>query len=252
MVRATGRALWGGAWTTVALVAALAAPAVAAPSSQDEWDRQLQEKIEKRLLGQVELHPRNLQIEVREAEVRLSGTVASLEEKRKVERLVWGFVEVRAVENLVQVRPSGRPDMALRQEILDLLDRYTALRRPAVDAQVQEGRAILTGMVEEDIDRVQAEVQAASVSGVTQIDDQIVVAGRPEAPPSSTAALVTSLLANPITFGAVRDLRVEGDGGTITLYGHVASEGQRLEAERLAMSVPGVERVINRIRSEAP
>jgi osmotically-inducible protein OsmY len=239
--------------TVVALVASLAAvAAAAAPSSQDEWDRQLQEKIEGRLLGQVEIHPRDLKVEVREAEVRLSGSVASLEERRKVERLVWGFVEVRAVENLVQVRPSGRPDMALRQDVLNLFDRYTALRRPAVDVRVQDGRAILTGMVEEDIDRVQAEVQAASVPGITRIDDQILVASRPEAPPSSTAALVTSLLANPITFGVVRDLRVEGDGGTITLHGQVASETERLEAERLAMSVPGVERVINRIRSEAP
>ena len=101
MGKATGRSAWARMAWGMAIVCAIASPPAVGEGDATEWDRQLRESIEKRLLGQVELQPRSLKVEVSEGHVRLAGSVASLEERRKVEQLVLGFVEVRGVASLV-------------------------------------------------------------------------------------------------------------------------------------------------------
>src|SRR5688572_30302708 len=112
----------------VALLALALPGAVGAyVGADDEADRLLQEQITNRLLGQVALYPRNLNVVVRDGHVQVTGSVASLEEVDAIDRLVLGFVGVRDVDNRVTVRPSMRSDPAIAQEVRRELDRFTAL-----------------------------------------------------------------------------------------------------------------------------
>jgi hyperosmotically inducible periplasmic protein len=222
--------------------------------AEDEADRRLREQIENRLQGQVSLHPKDLVVSVRDGFVQVTGSVAALQEVDLVDRLVLGIVGVREVDNRVTVRPSTRSDLAIRQEVRRLLDRFPALRWPSVDVAVAEGRVTLTGDVPEGIDKAEAERQARKVAGVTAVDNQV----RPGAPPAPAAGAdeletrVRSLLANPLTFGVVRDLRVETDGGTVYLYGKVPREADKEEAGRLVRALSGVDSVVNLIAADTP
>jgi osmotically-inducible protein OsmY len=151
--------------------------------AEEAGDRRLRDQITARLEGQVALHPRELQVEVDGGLVRLSGTVASLEEIDTVERLVQGIVGVRKLDNHLQVRSSTRSDLAIAQEIRRRLDRFVALRSPAVEAAVSEGRALVTGLVSEAVDRAEAERQARSVPGVVSAPSRL-----PRAWPCACAA----------------------------------------------------------------
>jgi osmotically-inducible protein OsmY len=231
----------------------IAVAVLGAARAEEGGDRRLREQIAARLEGQVSLHLRDLKLEVSRGDVRVSGTVASLEEVDTVERLVQGIVGVRRLDNRVRVRPSPRSDAAIGQELRRRLDRFTALRSPAVEAEVTDGHAVLSGTVGEAVDRVEAERQARSVPGVLHLDNRLAVRGPVWSGDDSgvggedLAVRVRSLLANPLTFGAVRRLRVEAEGSTIYLHGAVAREADREEAGRLAATVSGVTRVVNLI-----
>lgn len=220
-------------------------------AAESEADRRLRERISARLEGQVSLHPRNLAVAVKDGSVRLTGSVASLEEVDAMDRLVKGIVEVREVDNRVSVRPSTRSDLAIRQDLRQRLDKFPSLRQPSVEAVVKEGRAVLTGRVRDGVDRLEADRQARSVAGVVSLENRIEVSVNPSGPPGHAsdglAVRVRSLLGNPLTFGAVRQLRVEVDGSTVYLYGKVSRDADRDEAGKLTLTVAGVQRVVNLI-----
>jgi len=222
--------------------------------ADDEADRWLHEEITGRLLGQVALHPRDLNVVVHDGHVQVTGSVAALEEVDAIDRIVHGVVGVRTVDNRLTVRPSTRSDLAITQEVRTLLDKFPALRWPAVDVSVKEGRVTLSGQASEAMGRAEAERQARKVAGVTGVENQIHPLGSPAplANPDELQVRVRSLLANPLVFGVVRDLRVEVDAGRVYLYGIVPREADREEAERLVRSLSGVRDVVNMMDAEEP
>ena len=241
--RAPGRAPW------MALIL-MGAAGLAVAGPMEEWDRVLRERIESRLLGQVSVDTRDISVQVDEGDVRLAGTVESLRDAESIERMVRGFVEVRGVDNRIAVRSIERTGIAIQQEVRLLLDRYPTLRWPHVAVSVDEGVVVLSGRVQEAVDRTVATIETSSVPGVLGIQNLLEIeatgAGR------AIASQVYSLLRNPLTFGKVGDLRVEAEGGTIRLLGRVWREADRVQAERLAATVEGVERINNLIEVDLP
>ncbi len=226
--------------------------AVADPD--DDWNLFLRDKILARLLGQVTIDSRDinaLRVEVNNGHVRLEGVVESQNNAETIERLVWGYVEVRSVDNQIVVRSIDRPDIALQQEVWVTLYNYVALRWPPVTVTVDEGVVTLTGVVQEAVDRTDATLQTGTVPGIRGLKNLLEIES--VAAGAGVASQVYSLLGNPFVFGRVRDLGVEMDAdGAIHLMGYVWREADRMEAERLAFTVAGVDRVINRIELDLP
>ncbi|HKY33063.1 MAG TPA: BON domain-containing protein [Candidatus Polarisedimenticolia bacterium] len=235
-------------WWSSAAMAALALAAIAAQEAGAAGcagDAELERQILRRLLGQVEVREEGITVEVECGVAVLRGAVASIGEAERLERLASGIVGIRSVANRVAVAPTTRSDLAVAQEVRRRLERYPRLRRPTLMVSASDGVVTLSGEVERDLDGRQAESIAADVAGVRRVVNTVRVTGEERPDDALVQSRVMSLLANPLTFGAVRDLRVRVEDGIVVLEGTVAREADRHEAERLAGGVPGVAGVRN-------
>jgi osmotically-inducible protein OsmY len=126
--------------------------------------------------------------------VRLSGEVASEQERESAEELAANVEGVEGVENrlavdaaLGEIEADSSPkslgqrldDAALLTKIRTALHLDREARKIDVDIQVSAGRVVLRGEVptEELADRIRTRV--ASVSGVESLDDELELEGRP-------------------------------------------------------------------------
>jgi len=142
------------------------------------------------------------------------------------------------------------------------------LRAHDLKVSVDDGRATLTGKVDDDVNRDLAREIALGVSGINEVDNRIEVLADYTPPPrtpaspraygeviddaSVTAAVKSKLLWSKHTDGL--DTRVETKYGHVTLSGTADSAESRDRATRLAMNTRGVESVDNQmgIRSTKP
>lgn len=132
------------------------------------------------------------------------------------------------------------------------------LRAHDLKVSVQNGKATLTGTVEEEVNKELAKEIALGVSGITAVDNQIVVQPdympKPSAEPSYgeriedasiTAAVKSKLLWSRQTEGM--PIKVETRRGRVTLSGTADSAESRDFAGRLAMVTRGVVSVNNQL-----
>lgn len=132
------------------------------------------------------------------------------------------------------------------------------LRAHDLKVSVQNGKATLSGTVEEEVNKELAKEIALGVSGITEVDNQIVVQPdympKPSAEPSYgeriedssiTAAVKSKLLWSRHTEGL--SAKVETRRGRVTLSGTADSAEARDFAGRLAMVTRGVVSVNNQL-----
>ena len=112
-----------------------------------------------------------------------------------------------------------------------------------------DGDVVLRGSVVNLVQRAEAVRTARGVPGVRAVDDQLRT--RPVGAEHRTAAETEAAVLDAL----IRDdavpaygIDVDVDGGTVTLCGAVDMASQREAAERLALSVPGVTEVHNRLK----
>jgi hyperosmotically inducible protein len=132
------------------------------------------------------------------------------------------------------------------------------LRANDLNVTVHEGKATLTGKVNEDVNKDLAKQIALGVNGIKEVDNQIVVLADYEPTPgtvrnygqvvddaSITAAVKSKLVWSKHTDGQTTE--VETNGGTVTLTGTAESAKAKLAAERLALNTNGVVAVSNQL-----
>ncbi len=212
-----------------------------------DGDTRVKMRIETRLLGQVNLHFERLGIAVNNGVVTLTGSVGSLGEWQDSERIIGSVFGVTGIVNELTIRPSHESSEAILHEVQRRLERRPRFQANAVRVSIAGTSVTLTGEVQRGLDRADAADIAASVPGVTQVNNDISVLGAGSVPPEKILSNVRSVLVNPLTFGVVRDLEVVVTGSVVTLRGEVSREADRLAAERLALTVTGVTEVINGI-----
>jgi len=233
-----------GAWALTVLLTIGTLGAARADSGEDDRIRQ---RVEARLVGQVNVHIESFGIQVQEGIVHLTGFVDSVGEKNRADRVVGGIVGVRGIRNDLQIRASDQSELSITQEVSRRLDSRTRFRKTPVQVTVSGTEVTLSGAVERALDRLDAEEIAAEVPGVTKVINSLQVRSEGSVTPEVIRSRVTSILTNPLTFGVIRNLQVAVEQGTVTLSGTAARESDRLQAERLTLGVPGVVGVINLI-----
>lgn len=133
------------------------------------------------------------------------------------------------------------------------------LRASDLKVSVDNGKATLTGTVEESVNKDLAKQVALGVSGVTEVDNQIVVRAdyKPAAQAaersygeviddaSITAVVKSKLLWNRNTSGLAAD--VDTKRGKVTLQGKANSAAARDLAGRMALNTSGVVSVDNKL-----
>jgi osmotically-inducible protein OsmY len=175
--------------------------------------------------------------------VTLRGTVGSFRQKREAKKAaerVWGVV---SVDNQIDVELMGekrREDADLRGDVLQAL-MLDSLVPTSVDAWVEDGVVTLTGTVEWQYERDEAEFVVGNLLGVTAIENDIYLA---DTTPSSTD--VEKKIKKAFSRNAKLDakaLTVATSDGTVTLSGQVRSWDEHDDAVAAAWAAPGVKSV---------
>lgn len=137
------------------------------------------------------------------------------------------------------------------------------LRANDLEVKVVDGRATLTGIVEEDVNKELAGELALGVDGIRAIDNQIEVKADHAAKPDSRRTVYATRVDDASLSAAVRSklawsqqlndgrTRVSTQQGRVTLKGEVDSAADKDLAQRLAAGTRGVASVDNQLRVAA-
>lgn len=120
------------------------------------------------------LDARQLRVSVEDGVVTLLGSVRWHFERDEAERVIRNLWGVRGVKNLVDV--GARTILAqLKNEIVRALARTVESEGTRIDVEANHGKVTLRGKARTWADRAAAERVAWSASGVTAVDNEVVV-----------------------------------------------------------------------------
>ena len=132
----------------------------------------------------------DIDLDVRDGVVRLSGKVTQPYKRTEIERRVRRVRGVRRVENAIGVLPVSRGDDRLRSRIARAIYghpsfwKYAAQPTPPIHIIVERGRVMLTGVVNSEVERMLARSLATSVPGSLSVRSRLLtdaeVRERPE------------------------------------------------------------------------
>lgn len=144
-------------------------------------------------------------------------------------------------------------DDSLAKLIADALsdDRRIDWPSASIGIDVRDGTAILQGTVGRLADKRYAVQTAASVRGVTAIEDRLLVKSRHGAVATDVSRAVLDLLEQDPYVDASR-IQVSAKGGVVHLEGTAGSLVEKRVAGVCAWWVPGVEDVVNDIQVVPP
>jgi len=133
------------------------------------------------------------------------------------------------------------------------------LRANDLKVAVHDGKATLTGKVEEDVNKDLAKQIALGVDGVKEVDNQILIESDYKAPAHSSARAYGEAMDDASVTAAVRSklmwskytsamsTGVSTKAGKVTLKGSAESQAAKDFARSLAMNTPGVKSVDNQL-----
>jgi osmotically-inducible protein OsmY len=216
------------------------------------------EQIQRAVLDEVKwdprLQPNEIGVSVREGIVTLTGQVDSFTKKWAAEEAAHSVAGVLAVANDLEVRlPTGseRLDSDIAADAVRALDYDAQVPAHAVQVTVSEGWVTLRGEVEWQFQRRAAERAVRRLAGVRGVTNLIYVRPKVRTEPSELAKKIQQALVRNAQTDAER-ITVEVIGDKIILRGTVRSWAEKLEAQRIAWSAPGVSEVDNLITVEVP
>ena len=141
-------------------------------------------------------------------------------------------------------------DLPLRSRIIEALADapHVDVAEIAVECH-DDGDVVLRGSVVNLLQRAEAVRTARGVPGVRAVDDQLrtrPVGAAHRADAKIEAAVLDALILDDAA--PTYSIDVDVDGGKVTLRGAVDTASQRDAAERIALRVPGVSEVRNRLK----
>jgi osmotically-inducible protein OsmY len=142
--------------------------------SAERNDADLAEAVINALRWDAAIPAGTLDVTVSQGLVTLKGEVDHYFQKRDAERAVQRLSGVKGVINLLTVKPQPAPQ-DLKSQIQKALVRNAQTDASRITAEVQGSEVILRGTVSSYAEKKAAEETACSASGVTEVDNRIIV-----------------------------------------------------------------------------
>ena len=182
--------------------------------------------------------------------VTLTGFVTNYAEKAAAERAARRVKGVKAIAEEIEVRlPSDtkRADDEIAARAVDILQWQVGFPADRIAVKVEKGIVTLTGEVDWQYQRTEAEHVVHKLTGVIGVANQIRVAAPVRA--SEVKEKIQKALERSADVEASR-ITVQTEGGRVVLSGKVRAWYERDIAERAAWSAPGVTEVQDHLTIE--
>jgi osmotically-inducible protein OsmY len=179
--------------------------------------------------------------------VVLGGKVRTYLEKRFAEEAVEKIDKVKGVANELEVdilSSMRRSDTDIIETALSNLRWGVLIPHDKIKVAVEKGHLTLTGDVEYNYQKTRAQSAVEDILGVTFITNNIKI--QPTISPVEVKNKIIKEFERNARIDAA-NVKVEVDGGIVTLKGKVKNFDEEREAKDAAWSVPGVSSVINKI-----
>lgn len=210
-------------------------------------DTQLKADVVAELGWDPSINATGIGVIVKDGVVTLTGHLDSFAEKHAVEHAVRRVAGVRgiAVELDVKLSPGHkRTDSEIAQAALANLRWHALVPDELIKVEVEDGWVTLTGQVDSRFQLTSAEHGIRSLIGVRGLSNKITV--KPRANEMDISAEITAALTRQAQREASH-IKVEVDGGVVTLAGKVHSLAEHDAAIGSAWAARGVTRVVDRL-----
>ncbi len=211
------------------------------------YDDDLRAEVNAELFWDPKVDNAAISVSADDGAITLRGTVGSLREKREAKKAAQRVYGVMSVDNQSQVRlldDARRADADLRGDVLRALG-LDSLVPQSVDAKVDDGFVTLTGTVDWQFQRDEADYVASNIVGLLDVFNEIEINN-----PTPNAFDVKDSIKKALK----RNAGIDGDGlsvtssnGTVTINGNVRSWAEHDEAIDAAWAAPGVTSVRDRM-----
>jgi len=204
------------------------------------WDDDVVANVSDELFWEPKVDSAAIAVSANDGMVTLRGTVGSLREKREARKAAQRVFGVNSVDNQLKVRlldGQGRSDSELRGFVLQAL-MLDSLVPATVDAKVTDGFVTLTGTVDWQYQRDEADLVASSIAGALDVFNEIEIT-----PPLPNAADTEESIKKAFQRNAALDangLQISTLNGAVTVKGKVSSWAEHDEAIAAAWAAPGV------------
>ncbi len=186
--------------------------------------------IERRMLADIGVKSRPIEVETSKGIVTLSGSVDSILIRDRAVAVARSIKGVRSVVNILEIKAIDRSDRQIRRDVRDALGDDPVTDSLQIGVEVDEGVVTLTGDVSSSAEKLLCEQVAKGVRGVREIENQIGVIRRAKRSDEKIKAdIEATLRANILIDDGL--IRVEVRDGNVKLKGVVGSPHERLRAE---------------------
>lgn len=210
-------------------------------------DAQLKKDVLDELEWDPSLNATRIGVAVDDGVVVLTGHLETFGEKEAVERAVRRVAGVKAmaVELDVALAPKHqRSDAEIAAAIETAFKWHALIPDDRIQVKVEKGWVTLSGEVDWEYQRHNAEMVVHPVTGVRGISNKLTIRAR------EAASYVAQRIQEALTRHAqeqAKSIEVSVDSGTVTLRGKVGTLDDRVAAQIAAWSAPGISRVVNEL-----
>jgi len=213
-------------------------------------DLQLRQDVLDELEFEPSVNAAHIGVTANHGVVTLTGFVTSYAEKTAAERAARRVKGVKAIAEEIEVRlPSDtrRADDEIAARAVDILKWQVGLPADRIRVKVEKGVVTLSGEVDWQFQKTEADHVVHKLSGVVDVVNQIRITSPVHA--FEVKEKIEKALQRSAELEALR-ITVETEGGRVILKGKVHAWYERDIAERAAWSAPGVTEVQDRITIE--
>jgi osmotically-inducible protein OsmY len=148
---------------------------VEVPRGQVRSDQEIAEAAVQSLVWHVQVPHTRIKVRVERGIVTLEGDVDSRYQRIAAENAVRYLTGVKAVVNLINVKPIATPG-GVKAKIESALRRAAEIDAQRIKVKVRDDKVVLSGTVRSWAERSQAERAAWAAPGVREVEDNLTVA----------------------------------------------------------------------------